>query len=86
MDQAWRKALVRWLEGSKAEQTPLALFLEGAWRPVELLGEELRQGPQATGGRRRRFVLRCGGSYYFLENSDENAVWRFRPFKKGLED
>jgi len=86
MDRAWRKALVRWLEGSRAEQTPAALFLEGAWRPVELLGEELRQGPQAAGGRWRRFVLRCGGALYFLENSGETASWRFRPFKRGLED
>jgi hypothetical protein len=76
----WRAAQVRWLEGGRAEQTPAALWLEGAWRPARLVAEELVQGP--GGRRRRRFRLEAGGRRWVLEGPRDGA-WRLRPAAGG---
>jgi hypothetical protein len=68
---------VRWLEGSRAEQTPVALFLEGEWRQVELKGEELRQGPEPGADRRRRFRLNVSGKTCLLEGPFDQGDWRY---------
>ena len=74
----WQPAQVRWLEGSKAKQTPIALFIQGAWRPVELLAEELRQGPEPDSPRRRRYRLQTREAGDLLEGPFEKGEWKFR--------
>lgn len=72
----WLPAQVRWLEGSRHKQTPVEIFLQGAWRPVELLAEELRQGPDPGGSIRRRYRLRIDEAIYFLEGPFEKDAWK----------
>ena len=74
----WKPARVRWLEGSRARQTPLELFIDGNWRQVELTGEELRQSPEPHSPRLRRFRLRIAGDIYLLEGPCEQEKWRYR--------
>ncbi len=75
----WQPARVRWLEGSRAKQTPIELFMQGAWRPVELLAEEIRQGPEPGDPRRRRYWLRIDDATYLLEGPFEQGDWKLRP-------
>jgi len=84
--EAWRPVRVRWLEGSRAQETPVALCLEGVWQPVELAGEELRQGPEPGAPRLRRFYLRGGGAVYFLEGPFDEGVWKLRGPRYSLDD
>ncbi len=86
MGAAWRPARVRWLEGSRARQTPAALLVEGAWVEVVLVAEELRQGPGAGAERWRRYVLRGGGRGYELEGAEGGDFWRFRPLERAGSD
>jgi hypothetical protein len=72
----WRPVEVRWLEGSRRKQTPIEIFLQGAWRSVELLAEELRQGPDPGDSIRRRYFLRIDEAIYFLEGPFEQDAWK----------
>jgi hypothetical protein len=74
----WRQVRVRWLEGSRAEETPFKLFLEGGWQKVELLGEELHEGPEPGSPRRRRFKLMISGAVYLLEGPFDGGEWKLR--------
>lgn len=41
MSRDWFPAKVRFMSGGRAQQTPLAIRVEGRWLEVRLLGEEL---------------------------------------------
>ena len=84
--RAWQPARVRWLEGSRAEQTPTALFIDGSWRQAELAGEELRQGPQPDAPIRRRFRLSISGETFLLEGPFEQGDWNYCSLQRGLDD
>lgn len=80
----WQPVRVRWLEGSRLKQTPVEIFIQGAWRPVELLAEELRQGPDPGDPRRRRYRLRTSEGLYLLEGPFEQGVWKLRSLVSSL--
>ena len=82
----WQSVRVRWLEGSRSKQTPVEIFMQGAWRPVELLAEELRQGPNPGDSRRRRYRLRTSEGQYFLEGPFEQDIWKLRSLVSSLGD
>jgi hypothetical protein len=72
----WQPTQVRWLEGSRHKQTPIEIFLQGAWWPVELLAEELRQGLDPGDSIRRRYRLCIGEAIYFLEGPFGQDAWK----------
>lgn len=82
----WQPVRVRWLEGLRLKQTPVEIFMQGAWRPVELLAEELRQGPDPGDPRRRRYRLRTSEGLYLLEGPFEQGIWKLRSLVSSLGD
>lgn len=82
----WQPVRVRWLEGSRSKQTPVGIFIQGAWRPVELLAEELRQGPDPGDPRRRRYWLRTSETLYHLEGPFEHGAWKLRSLLRNFGD
>lgn len=82
----WQPVQVRWLEGSRSKQTPVDIFIQGVWRPVELLAEELRQGPDPGDPRRRRYWLRSSETLYHLEGPFEHGAWKLRSLLRSLGD
>jgi hypothetical protein len=82
----WKPAEVRWLEGSRLKQTPLEVFIQGAWRTVELLAEELRQGPDPADPRLRRYWLRIDEATYLLEGPFDKETWKLCARGPSLDD
>jgi hypothetical protein len=77
----WQATRVRFLASGRAEETPTAIFWDGRWLAVRLLGDERLEGPVAGGPRTRRLRLAGeAGARYELTGPDAPAQgpWRVR--------
>ena len=69
---------VRFLAGSRAEQTPVALYWQGRWRPVRLVSETLEEEAGPGRARRRRFLVRDQGGSLFRVQGRGPEQWELQ--------
>ncbi len=70
---------VRFHEGSRAEQTPVALYWQGRWRPVRLVSESLLEQAGAERIRRRLILVQDRRGNKFRLEGGEDKPWRIQP-------
>jgi hypothetical protein len=74
----WRPARVRFMASGRAEQTPVAVELEGRWLGVRLLSEELVAGLDPASPPGRRYRLGASRGRIFQLSPDTGGGWRLR--------
>jgi len=67
--------LVRFLEGSRARQTPVAVCWQGRWRWVRLVSESLLEEAGPSRRRRRRFLLQDEQGIRFTLEGPREGPW-----------
>ena len=75
----WKPARVRFMASGRAEQTPVAVEVEGRWLEVRLLSEALVAGPEPASPPARRYRLRASRGRIFELCPDAAGGWRLRP-------
>lgn len=63
------------MAGSRARQTPVAVYWQGRWRPVRLVGETLEEEAGPGRARRRRFLVRDQGGRVFRVQGGGSKQW-----------
>ena len=74
----WRPARVRFMDGSRAQQTPTAVYWRDKWLDVRLVGESLVQNMEPGDQPERRFVLVAPDGDRFLLRGRAPGPWRIK--------
>lgn len=76
MSRDWFPTKARFLSSGRARQTPLAIWVQGRWLEVRLLGEELVAPLEGPGHLRRYRLEDRGGRRWELRQDQEGWLCR----------